>query len=79
MRNNTQYLELFNKNIVFDNNIYKIIKVSSIYIYGLQYIHDKQLILCDDVLFYSFEDKHFYTSFKNDLQDKPTKIKITSF
>ena len=42
MRNNTQYLELFNKNIVFDNNIYKIIKVSSIYIYGLQYVHDKK-------------------------------------
>ena len=79
MRNNTQYLELFNKNIVFDNNIYKIIKVSSIYIYGLQYIHDKQLILCDDVVFYSFGDKHLYTSFKNDLQDKPTKIKISSF
>ena len=79
MRNNTQYLELFNKNIVFDNNIYKIIKVSSIYIYGLQYIHDKQLILCDDVVFYSFGDKHLYTSFKNEFEDKTTKIKISIF
>ena len=38
MRNNIQYLELFNKNIVFDNKVYKVIKISSIYLYGLQYI-----------------------------------------
>ena len=39
MRNNTQYLELFNKNIVFDNKIYKVIKISSIYIYMVYSIH----------------------------------------
>ena len=51
MNKETEYLNLFNKNIVFDNKIYKVIKISSIYVYGLQYIQNKELILCDDVLF----------------------------
>ena len=79
MNKKTEYLNLFNKNIVFDNKIYKVIKISSIYVYGLQYTQDKQLILCDDVIFYSFGDKHLYNSFKNELQNKPTKLKISQF
>ena len=41
MNKKTEYLNLFNKNIVFDNKIYKVIKISSIYVYGLQYIQNK--------------------------------------
>ena len=33
MNKNNEYLNLFNKNIVFDNKIYKVIKLSKIYIY----------------------------------------------
>ena len=37
-------LNLLNKNIVFENNIYKVIKLSRIYIYRLQYKTDQQLV-----------------------------------
>ena len=79
MNKNNEYLNLFNKNIVFDNKIYKVIKLSKIYVYGLQYIQNKELILCDDVLFYSFGETHVYNSFFNELQNKPTKLKISQF
>ena len=39
MNKKTEYLNLFNKNIVFDNKIYKVIKISSIYIYIYIYIY----------------------------------------
>ena len=56
-------LNLINKNIVFENKIYKIVKLSRIYIYGLEYKTDQQLVLNNDILLHRKENKKFYSSF----------------
>ena len=43
---------LINSTISFDNNLLKIIKINSIYIYGQPYICDNDLILDNNIIFY---------------------------
>ena len=72
-------LNLLNKNIVFDNKIYKIVKLSRIYIYGLEYKTDQQLVLNNDILLHTLGNKHIYNSFLNELEQTPTKFNGANF
>ena len=72
-------LNLLNKNIVFENKIYKIVKLSRIYIYGLQYKTDQQLVLNNDILLHTLGNKHIYNSFLNELEQTPIKINRSNF
>ena len=72
-------LNLINKNIVFENKIYKIVKLSRIYIYGLEYKTDQQLVLNNDILLHTLGNKHIYNSFLNELEQTPIKINRSKF
>ena len=69
-----ELLNLVYKTVSFNNELYKIVKLSRIYIYGLKYMKQKELILTDDILTYTFGKKHIYAAFKNELDNKHTKI-----
>ena len=72
-------LNLINKNIVFENKIYKIVKLSQIYIYGLEYKTYQQLVLNNDILLHTLGNKHIYNSFLNELEQTPIKINRSNF
>ena len=72
-------LNLLNNNIVFKNKIYKIVKLSRIYIYGLQYKTDQQLVLNNDILLHTLGNKHIYNSFLNELEQTTIKFNRTNF
>ena len=72
-------LNLINKNILFENKMYKIVKLSRIYIYGLQYKTDKQLVLNDDILLHSIGNKQFLQVIFKRIRTKPTKFSISNF
>ena len=74
-----ELLNLVHKIVLFSNEIYKIFKLSRIYIYGFKYIKQKALIVRDDILTYTFGKQHIYSSFKNQLDNKPTKILVSIF
>lgn len=71
---------LINKNVFFDGKLYKIIKFNSIYVYGNEYIPDNELLINNDIIFFSScEPKTTYQHFSNNLLHKPSKFKYSSF
>ena len=45
----------------------------------LKYIKQKELIVSDEILTHTFGKQHIYSAFKNELDNKPTKILISIF
>ena len=74
-----ELLKLVNKSVLFNNELYKIFKVSRIYIYALKYKKQKELIVNDDILTYTFGKQHIYSSFKNEFEKTYTKIYVSVF
>ena len=56
-----------------------IFKLSRIYIYGFKYNKQKELIVNDDILTYTFGKQHIYSAFKNELENTHTKILVSTF
>ena len=74
-------IELFNIIgclVLFENDIYKINRVTRCFIYAYKYKTKNKLILNDAVTFYPGES-HIYNCFLNELENKTTKIKIGIF
>ena len=72
-----ELLNLVNKSVLFNNELYKIFKLSRIFIYALKYKEKKELIVNDDILTYTFGKQHIYSAFKNELDNY--QIKYISF
>ena len=74
-----ELLNLVNKIVIFNNEIYKIFKLSRIYIYGFKYNKQKELIVNDDILTYTFGKQHIYSAFKNELDNYQIKVLVSIF
>ena len=69
---------LKNKNIIYDEHLYKIVKVSSMYIYVSHYKSDKALSFNDDIIFRTIHNSIIYKHYLPELQaGKPTKLLIS--
>jgi hypothetical protein len=72
-------LDIVNKNVLYNNKLFKIFKLSRVYIYAFKYIKQKELIVNDDILTYTFGKQHIYSSYKNELDNYQIKILVSSF
>ena len=72
-------LDIVNKNVLYNNELFKIFKLSRVYIYAFKYIKQKELIVNDDILTYTFGKQHIYSSYKNELDNYQIKILVSSF
>ena len=64
-----ELLDVVNKIVLFLNNeLYKMIKLSRKNIYAFKYKKQKELIVNDDILTYTFGKQHIYSAFKNELE-----------
>ena len=71
---------LINSTISFDNHLLKLTKINSIYIYANPYICDNDLILDNNIIFWSYNSKNTnYKHYTNVISNKILKIKISCF
>ena len=74
-----ELLNLVNKIVIFNNELYKIFKLSRIYIYAYKYKKQNELIVPNDILTYTFGKQHIYNAFKNEFDNYQIKILVSSF
>ena len=74
---------LINKIRYFEGDLFKLTHYSNIYIYGIQYEQDDELIINTDVLFLFYGTysiyRHFNNNFKKVVNKNKFKIKFSSF
>ena len=78
MQTQIELLNIIGCLVLFENDIYKIDRVTRCFIYAYKYKTKNKLILNDAVTFYPGES-HTYNCFLNELEKKTTKIKIGIF
>ena len=72
--------QLINKTVFFDGDLYKIWKVSTVYIYGYNYELDNELSIDNNIIFLSTNDKPtIYKHYTNNILFGITKIKLSIF
>ena len=72
--------QLINKNVFFENELYKIFKVNTIYIYCYNYELDNELSIDNNIIFLSANDKPtIYEHYTNNILFGITKIKLSIF
>ena len=74
-----ELLNLVNKIVIFNNELYKIFKLSRIYIYAYKYKKQKELIVPNGILTYTFGKQHIYSAFKNEFDNYQIKILVLTF
>ena len=71
---------LINKTVFFENEMYKILKVNTVYIYGYNYELDNELSINNNIVFLSANDKPtIYKHYTNNILFGITKIKLSIF
>ena len=78
MQTQLELLNIIGCLVLFENDIYKIDRVTRCFIYAYKYKTKNKLILNDAVTFYPGKS-HIYNCFLNHLENKTTKIKISKF
>ena len=72
--------QLINKTVFFDGDLYKILKVNTVYIYGYNYELDNELSINNNIIFLSANDKPtIYKHYTNNILFGITKIKLSIF
>jgi hypothetical protein len=72
--------QLINKTVFFEGELYKIIKVNTVYIYGNNYVLDNELSINNNVVFLSANNKAtVYKHYTNNILYRITKIKLSIF
>ena len=78
MQTQIELLNIIGCLVLFENDIYKIDRVTRCFIYAYKYKSKNKLIFNDAITFYS-NKSHTNNCFKNELEKKTTKSKINNF
>jgi hypothetical protein len=76
---NEKIINYIDKIVLFKDNIYLIKEYSSLYIYGYKYKINKEVILNNDVVYYTIGQSISYKSFLDVKETNKTKIKRSEF